>query len=270
MIRIPKATSVSETTFEGVPWYDIVGIIYLAKSFKDLCMIMPADWEDDDELDGFPKWVQPGPNKPGTLHVPNRLWNKIRACSDKRFVAVPLLLKVYHKDYDTPFAHANMLFYDRNDRTMERFEPYGVKLSKARLADLDEQIETAFKTNIGNDFLMKYYAPMDYCPKIGVRRVFYMGFQTEQEKREETKPGDPKGFCQVWSIWYVHLRLLNPDVERGELIRRAIVILNESDESMTEFIRNYSEFLVKIADEFLESDGDIDVFRTVIKEISSH
>ena len=55
----------------------------------------------------------------------------------------------------------------------------------------------------------------------------------------------PGGYCAIWSCWYAELRLANPNKDRKYVIKHALKKLKESDMTLTEYIRNYAEYVAK-------------------------
>ena len=119
----------------------------------------------------------------------------------KRFIMIHLGLP----------QHANCLIYDTQLQELERFEPHGAVEYGKHSKDLDNQIKDVFISGsspiIGRH--VKYFAPPDYCP---------IGPQALPGKHSE---GDPGGFCHWWTVYYMDLRLSNPDMNRSNLLRKA-------------------------------------------------
>ena len=120
---------------------------------------------------------------------------------DKRFIMIRLVLP----------QHANCLIYDKQLKELERYEPHGAVYYDIHSKDIDDQIRELFISGdnpiIGDD--VTYFSPPDYCP---------IGFQ---ELTAEHGEGDPGGFCHWWTVYYMDLRLSNPDMNRTRLLRTA-------------------------------------------------
>ena len=91
-------------------------------------------------------------------------------------------------------GHANILIIDKEDDSIERFEPNGYIFYededyKDLVVALDEKLITFFK-----EYGYKYFSPKDFCPKIGIQLV-------------ETAFSKNIGFCVSWSIIYSIERL---------------------------------------------------------------
>jgi hypothetical protein len=280
-INFPVATKhIEKTDFEGNPYFNIIVMYYLShkhdntcvifnepynvdssKSIawnkkkkdtgnkhkhNDICVLLPKKWEIFDNLnqtDVSLRFVEKNDPKDSYISVPRpeSFWNDFDKCSKKRFIVMPFGFTCVDS------GHANYLLYDKKKKSLERFEPFGYVNDKECLnpPNLDDKIRELFEENLGKDFIKEYLKPLNFMPKDN--------FQTIQEEEHELRYDDPVGFCSVWSAWYIDLRLSNPDIEREELVKKALKILkkNKKDKniSFTQFIRNYSNFLVEISDE---------------------
>lgn len=150
-----------------------------------------------------------------------KLRSKLIHCED-RMVIVPVTL--VYEDEDT--SHSNALIIDRDLRTIELFEPNGSffyyrcsgEFSDTFIVDLFQKYTPEFK-----DY--EYIAPLDYCPAEGP--------QSHQKSNRKCQDG---GYCLVFSSLYIHLRLLEPDVPREDVIDR---VLSYSPSKLLEMILRY-------------------------------
>lgn len=151
----------------------------------------------------------------------NNLINSERRSNKKRYVLVFLELRFRDN------LHANILFYDLKNMTIERFEPYGGNNIDNRI---DDTLEEELTWNTG----LKYIRPKDYLP--------YSGFQmiSDENNLKNQKPGDFGGFCLAWCLWYVETRLKNQDIDSKILNEKLINKINSKNIKFSEYIRNYS------------------------------
>ena len=124
--------------------------------------------------------------------------------------------------------HANVLIYDFKKLTVERFEPYG------NTSIVDNEIDDLLEEELTWSTGLTYKRPKDYLP--------YAGFQTISDENNimNSKSGDFGGFCLAWCLWYIEIRLKNPDVEPNILIMKIVNKLNKLNYKFIEYIRNYS------------------------------
>lgn len=103
-------------------------------------------------------------------------------------------------------AHANILIVDRIEKTLERFEPNVLEQFRIvstdphekRYDSIDSTVKKYIVPLLGSAYT--YCAPRSFCPSGG------------QQSEDE--------YCGAWSLFYLHLRLTNPNLSRGEIIRR--------------------------------------------------
>jgi hypothetical protein len=163
----------------------------------------------------------------------------------KRFVVIPIGIEMKRG------SHANYLIYDSKLNEAERFEPHGsgtppgLNYNQKLLDDiLEKRLETL-------DPNIKYIRPYDYLPKIG----FQLMDATEDSRK---KIGDPDGFCALWSLWYVDMRLQHPNVERNKLVNKLMKVIKDNNYSFRDLIRNYGKSIIDLRDNIL-SKVNIDI-----------
>ena len=176
-------------------------------------------------------------------------WNKKCKSKKIRFIFVFLLIGT---GLDEDHNHANVLIYDRKRKELERFEPNGGRklenwcilaedFKNTRMAlrlpngwcsgeSLDIAIIKHLKPIIGFE---TYFNNRTYCPKIGPQA-------RQSLKRQGVDPG---GFCQYWSIYYIDLRLSNPDTPRKTLVYNVMNNIENMTSDFGEFIRAYATFM---------------------------
>lgn len=239
-IKILKSPKVEKTSFKGNPKYNLCVLNYLKNKYKDCCVIIPKfNKRSITHRDISLRWVQndncgeDGCNT-GYFSIPNNYWKYFSKCKNKRFIIFP-----FGFDCSNFLGHANYMIYDRETKSLERFEPYGkTKRICTNPYNLDIKIKELFNKNLGKDFIKNYYKPLDFLK--------HKSFQNIQESEKEMIKTDPTGgFCSIWVCWYVDMRLSNPDINRKKLVSKAIKYLLNSDESLTKYIRNYSMRIVK-------------------------
>lgn len=131
-----------------------------------------------------------------------------------------------------PGHHANVLIYDKATNEMERFDGLGPDIHPLyAIKRFDNTIQELFK---GNFKEVKYFAPIDYCPKMPV-------FQMQEI---DDIPGkDLRGNCAVWRMWYVHVRMANPHLTRKELVLYAMRKLQKTG-GLYKFIKSYQKWIM--------------------------
>jgi len=139
--------------------------------------------------------------------------------------------------------HANLLIYDFDKLTLERFDPYGNTVHYDK--KLDNVLEEELTWNTG----FKYIKTSDYMP--------VSGFQTVSDELNpyKQKYGDFGGYCLAWCIWYLEHRLINYKIESKDLVIKLIKKLSNNKISFMEYIRNYANNLNKVRTKYLTQAG---------------
>ena len=127
-------------------------------------------------------------------------WN-VCPNTEKRFIAIPLTLeygsidgKKGNVDIFERTGHQNIILIDTKQNTVERFDPWGVRIDpKNKVYLLDNKIQEFYSR-------YKFIALPELCPE--------KSFQAVQTRQKLSK--DNIGFCVGWSLFYLNLRLNIP------------------------------------------------------------
>ena len=166
------------------------------------------------------------------------------SCPNKLYTIVPILytdiylesLTDYGDDYDghsiaiTEYlysrpqvdSHFNLLIYNHSTLEVERFEPHGVASfegikipGKEEIYTFDNILYNEVVTKLSNGY--KYIPPIYYCPTTSVQALLLDPiFKINAEV----------GFCVSWSLYYFHMRLINPELNREQLMKSIIKDFN--------------------------------------------
>jgi hypothetical protein len=237
-IQLPSGDgNLQKKRFEGTPWNSFVAMHYLNHKHKNHCVIVPRKNKPNEHTDISIRWIQTkGYN--GYLKVPDNFWVELKKhlshshSHDKRFIVFPFGFSCAESG-----GHANIMLYDQYTKTLERFDSLGDGNSKClNVKDLDKKILKLFKEKMGDDFVKEYLTPF------GEHKIF-QELQDAENKRK--LPTDPEyGFCSAWACWWADVRLHNPAIHRDELIVLALEEIYNIADSLTDFIRNYSQNIV--------------------------
>lgn len=184
--------------------------------------------------------------------------NAIKNCT-ARFFVIPLALS-YGRSNE---GHFNSILIDNKLKTIERFEPHGYKSSWYHNQRLMDKKLAGLLIKLLPGF--SYVTPRDYISRIG-----FQGYDSTTKNYDITQFVD-MAYCIVWSLWYLDLRLRNPDIPRNKLIERAMLKIQKEFTSSKKFIMSYASSILKIRDRFLKDCGiNIDDYvaeRTGVEDI---
>lgn len=206
-------------------------MVYLLKKHSDICFV----W-DRINVDPIQWTCVQGQRNSILQYNLKKLFNK---CSKKtRFTVIFLNLENRTCKKIDGLQHSNILIYDRNNKSIERFEPHG------SFKDFDQDLLDSWLSEYTKKELKvkEYIRPSSICP---------IGLQKIHEKKEKYHTG----FCGLWSIWYLDLRLTFPDVSPEHLLKTAINHLEKA--GFTEFIYNYSRFAINFTRSFKNKYSEI-------------
>jgi len=143
-------------------------------------------------------------------------------------------------------SHANILIWDKEKNIISRFEPHGnsnppqLNYNESLLDDLLRNKLTCF------DNTLTYLSPKDFLPNIGFQKL-------EMEENQTCwRVGDPNGFCAIWCIWWVDMRLKYKEIDQKVLVIKLIKKIREEGMSFKNLIRNYTKNVTDLRDKILK------------------
>lgn len=173
--------------------------------------------------------------------------DKCRLKNTARFIFFTLVLKFKTKQ----LTHANMAVIDLKKETLERFEPHGTTFyfNKDSIKQNDLVNKIMLKQvlpDLGlNNFT--YIPPQKISPFIGV----------------QAKADSYCGMCVTISMMYLHLRILNPDIEQPKLVK---FMLNRSKDKLKSMILKYAKHVEEILKE--NENYVLELFDEVLEELN--
>lgn len=154
-------------------------------------------------------------------------FNKCLANSNKHFILIPLGIELSSAN------HANYLLFNIRTNELERFEPFGSSPPynfNYNPSLLDYNLVSSFKKFIPS---LVYFPPSSFLPRISFQYL-------ESLDSNSSHIGDPSGFCSVWSVWYIDLRLTYFDINRSSLVNKMLKNIKKNNLSYKSLIRDYS------------------------------
>ena len=170
----------------------------------------------------------------------------IKINKNVRFFGIPIGIEL--NTNNSIYGHANFLLFDFDNMQVERFEPhgaeppYGLDYNAHLLDNLLENKINSFKLGF------KYISPYSYLPKIGfqIKEIYEL---------KSDYIGDPNGFCAAWCIWWIDIRIGNPDININKLVNLLSKEIINEEYSYKKLIRNYSHFITELRDKLLTKAG---------------
>jgi ankyrin repeat protein len=159
-----------------------------------------------------------------------------------RFFIIPIGIEI--KIEKSILGHANYLIFDFELLKVERFEPHGN--SSPHGMDYNSQLLDNILQNKINSYNLgfSYVSPQDYLPKIGFQIM-------EINELKNDYIGDPNGFCALWCIWWIDIKLSNPNINSKILQELLFKEIINNKISYKKLIRDYSHYIIEIRDKIL-------------------
>ena len=252
-INIDSGIFVDSCYYTGTSIDIIFGLIHIKNNFSNVKLVLDYPLTINDEIVNYYK--QLGIYYKYKLEYSNFCiywcYNKIiyptyfdnffkNKIDEYFFIIIPIAI-------ETPNgSHANILFYNLVNKTVERFEPNGRNSPRELYFNdnlLDKLLENKFKQI---DSKIKYIRPQEYLPIIGFQILESM------ETDKCYRIGDPNGFCAVWCNWWIEQKLNYPDVNSKDLALKLIEIIKIKNIKFKNLIRNYSKNITDLRDNYLK------------------
>lgn len=256
--------NVNFITYTGTTLDVLFGLIYLSITFENVTTSLSTDFIENSDLNNYylneknKKIRREDFNNFEIIWDSNKIFyptsldfiiNKFKNDRNKKFLIIPIGIELENG------SHSNILIYDKNSNSIERFESNGSSFPykfNYNPLELDKILESKF-LSIFSD--CKYYYPKDFLPKIGFQLLeSYDHFKTK-------KIGDPGGFCAVWCIWYSYMRIKYDMLDNKKLVLKLIQKIKETNISYKNIVRNFAKLIIDIRDKYLsESKVDINIW----------
>ena len=177
----------------------------------------------------------------------------IKNCLSKnKMVVIPLTL----------LTHMNAIIINGNTRQIIRYEPHGRQTSSRTLksgkinAKLKAAFSTFYKTMGDKDGDWEFLDSQESCPYTTGFRGLQAYSSSNNVNAIEIRPGDPGGFCCMWTLFIMDLTLKNPTESIRKIRLKATDILKVYNKSpsdknrsgkVRQFIRGYTKYLMSEA-----------------------
>ena len=248
-------------TYTGTTLDILFGFIYLNKIFDNITTSLSSDFIENLELENYYLneknryirkedfinfeiiWDSQHIFYPNSLDY---IIQKFIKNPKKHFLIIPIGIELENG------SHSNILIYDKNNNSIERFESNGSSFPfkfNYNPKKLDEILKDKFLKIFAD---CKYFYPKDFLPKIGFQLLeSYDHYKTK-------KIGDPGGFCAVWCIWYGFMRIKYNMLSNKKLVIKLIQKIKAENISFKNIVRNFAKKIIDLRDKILaESKLDI-------------
>jgi hypothetical protein len=160
----------------------------------------------------------------------------------KRFTYFPISLIEGEKNKDDTVGyqyHAISAIYDKKIKEVEIFDSNPMRVNRH-----ETSFKYFFEDIYGKDIKIIY-----------LRKCFSLDLLRSNRCDDIPYKYTSEGFCIIWVLWYLELRLKNRDLSRDQIYDKAVDILKYGGEENTtkvcELLRGYAQFVDKAADKYI-------------------
>jgi len=139
-------------------------------------------------------------------------------------------------------GHLNILLFNKEKNEIERFEPNGIMVNSGfnyNFRKLDFILKNLFKN-------YTYIPPNQFLPFIGLYSYAYSLSKYKEIYIE------PAGFCVIWCIIWIDLRLSHPNMSRSDIYFNFISKLINSKIDIKNILLDYSNKITDLRDNILK------------------
>lgn len=257
-MRLSKnANNRPQTVWNGYGFDILFGLLYLIKKYDNLCLplLYPTKQLKSMTFSMICKPMIKNAKKKEHYQIrfpltSDTLANNIKLClKNHRFIALPAFI-IY--DECEQVGHMNILLFDKNTMEVERFEPYGkngyTKKEQKPFTWFDEYFKEWLK---GSGLQYKYISTKN-CPSIGPQELEEIQLEKNIKNMIE-KETDSGGFCGVWGLLFLDMRLSYPELSTKEVMKILMKLIKDNDKSIRNWIQNYSIFIVNHRNNFINN-----------------
>lgn len=159
-----------------------------------------------------------------TYWIPDKAKKAIKKCIKYKIRYITCSLNILYGNYY--LSHYNILLIDIENKTIERFEPYGWSLPYTKMVNNFIKTITLEKLGLPN---YKYIPPEKISKKLGIQSV----------------ADSYDGMCITISLLYLHLRLNNPKLKQKKIVNNLLSLERNILKNLILKFAKYIEKLLK-------------------------
>jgi hypothetical protein len=221
--------------YEGEDEYLLPILYSLVHKHKNLKLFIDKRKEDEPYIGVIWDCAQ-------DLGISEELIPQMKACNQPFFFCLVLLAD---SSWGTD-QHVNFLVWNVKKNRINLYEPWGSKHVSCNKAWLEEKLAAFFKEKIGASFEGEAAS----CPR--------KGLQTIEGKQRKTIADSAAGYCAMWNIWTIDMKLTYPKMSLKKIVARGVKLLQEDEYGINNYIVNYTNDMLKtkaiLEDEAEKSD----------------
>lgn len=258
-INLKKKTKTKNYRYTGTLYQVFIGILYLLDKYKNLGIIFDESKKYDNL--SYNKFLNKisiryeinKNNKNNKMKINLPVIKNKHSNTESDFIKI---LKTYKYDYGINILyidfgdnikHYNIILYNFKNKIVERFDSnINIINNNLFLKKKMDKFDSKFKKLLKKNNL-KYFVPKCSCNKNwqdleNENLVTYksrLGISLENTKLNI----DPEGYCGIWIIYYIDIRLKYNKLDSTNLIDQITNIMKTMPIKLRRFIRDYKNYI---------------------------
>jgi hypothetical protein len=225
-----EPAGVTDSQKARIPLY-MVGSIWHRDTFFQVCAKLISSWHSDRAC--IAPSVKFKYNLTNHTFEFREEYEKPRAeleslCKRHIVIAIPVMLL----DQETRTGHSNLLLANKETKTIEHFEPHGKRLlcegGQGKQLELEEFTNTALSS-----FALELFPGFEWISRKSI-------CPTDAPGPQRNLDGLDKGYCQIWGLWYLNLRLSAPNIPPE--VARAAALKKITEKNL--FMHDFASYLI--------------------------
>lgn len=221
--------------FLGVRTLMLAAMLWVTRkvSVKTVCVDLPTEKLDELEWRTHTDYHHQHESVVEGLFNTYRFLQRLMTCKQKYVITK---ITLYHKQHNQAvLGHANVLIVDMEEKSAIRYQPHG-----------DDDNKSPLKYDILNEHLFDMFNTVGIRYN-GIESCRKNGLQTLQTSENDQNAKDAfNGTCSIWSIYFMHMRIIKPEIDSKRINNIITVGLRNEVGSLTEFILSYANVLIFI------------------------
>jgi hypothetical protein len=154
-------------------------------------------------------------------------YSKLYKNTDKRFTYFPISIFYFNKLNNKIDGHSIIALYDKKINEVEIFDSIPGEIKPYK-----QNLKTFFKTIYGKEVSIIFPGTFGYFGDIETSQCWNGLYKYNS-----------RGFCVIWSLWYLELRLNNLELSREQVTKKAMKMFRKGDQKVCELLRGYAQFI---------------------------
>lgn len=190
------------------------------------------------------------------FNIDEQYKNNLKYCisnKNKNIIIIPIITR--NEDYNN-IDHEIICIYNKHEK--DKLQLFDNENTDNQISDLNKEILTEIKKVFFNDLDIKLITVNDFHSDAPSCQKGW--FFTDNEN------GD-WGWCQLWSLWFIHLIILNQDLLGKKTIKEIYISAINKINDDNEYIKKYTYFFINIVEKILQEINNTNTVKKIKQNI---